>query len=159
MPNHLRLTCNDLYRAIGKKWHEIISITSRCSTIELSSQLYFWSLRTHLNLTHFHIFANFCWCSQMSKFLRCASRKFFLLMQISNLQISTKYCTTLFLNSSEILLLYDIKKSYVNAGLPEINFLGLFKCIHFFRLVCWHYLMKLSVPSYKYNTECPNSNL
>jgi hypothetical protein len=40
-------------------------------------QLYFWSLRTHLNRPHFHIVADFCWCSQMSKFLRCASRKFF----------------------------------------------------------------------------------
>jgi hypothetical protein len=41
----------------------------------------------------------------------------------------------------------------------QINFSGLFKFIHFFRLVCWHYLMKLSVPSCKYNTECSNSNL
>ena len=55
-----------------KKWHwlelksAIISITSRCSTIELSRQLYFWSLRTHLNRLHFHIVADFCWCSQMN---------------------------------------------------------------------------------------------
>jgi hypothetical protein len=117
MPNHLRLTCNDSYRAIGKKWHEIISITSRCSTIELSSQLYFWSLRTHLNLTHFHIFANFCWCSQMSKFLRCVSHKFFLLMQISNLQISTKYCTNLSLNSSEIRLCIHFIFTNLNWGI------------------------------------------
>jgi hypothetical protein len=75
MPSHLRLICNDW--AIGKKWHAKISKTSRFSTIELSRQLYFWSLRTHLNRPHFHIVADFCWCSQMSKFLRCASRKFF----------------------------------------------------------------------------------
>ena len=29
-------------------------------------QLYFWSLRTHLNRPHFHIVADFCWCSQMN---------------------------------------------------------------------------------------------
>jgi uncharacterized membrane protein len=53
----------------------------------------------------------------LMKFLRCVSHKFFLLMQISNLQISTKYCTNLSLNSSEIRLCIHFIFTNLNWGI------------------------------------------
>ena len=68
--------CNDLYWAIGKKWHAIISITSRCSTIELSRQLYFILFLKFKDPFKSDTLSWFCGFLLM-KFLRCASSKFF----------------------------------------------------------------------------------